>query len=256
MIRKTYSRWRDRTVFLIDRWRYRNSSVPPLVFVGDSHVNYFRHAAKANAFGRRRIGVCAGAGATAVGLRNPNAKTDALKRFSEYLADWPPETIVVIHLGEVDCGFVIWYRAAKYHDSIERQVNESITAYFGFVDSLAARGYRRVIVTGATLPTIADGQYSGEVANARREVTASLAERTQLTLHYNKRLHEEALARDIPFVDISDDLIDSVTGVVKAEFRNANPLNHHLDHARAAASWAQKLRPVLADYNARASNAS
>lgn len=245
MIRRIGARLGERVSFLLDRWRYSGSSLPPLVFLGDSHVNYFVHAAKRGDFGDRRHGARAVAGATAVGLRNPQAKTNALALFSDYLRKWPLNSIVVIHLGEVDCGFVIWYRHRKYRDGIDRQLAESIAAYFSFVDDAVARGYRNIVITGATVPTIRDGQDWGEVAHARREVTASLAERTALTLRYNAKLKENAAARGLPFVDISSEVVDAETGVVKPVFRNANPLDHHLDRERAAERWAERLNEIL-----------
>jgi hypothetical protein len=245
VIRRIRARVREHASFLLDRWQYANSRLPPLVFLGDSHVTYFVHAAKRGQFGARRHGARAVAGATAVGLRNPQAKTNALQIFSDYLRKWPPESVVIVHLGEVDCGFVIWYRNQKYRDGIERQLDDSIAAYFSFVDDAIARGYRNVVITGATVPTIQDDQDWGEVAHARREVTASLAQRTALTFRYNARLKEQAEARGLPFVDISSEIVDAETGVVKPAFRNANPLDHHLDRERAAERWADRLNAVL-----------
>jgi hypothetical protein len=245
MMRRLRARLGAQLRFIHDRWRYRNSPLPPLVFIGDSHANYFRHAAAQGYFGRRRVGCCAVAGATAVGLRNPNAKTNALARLSAYLRKWPPRSVIVIQLGEVDCGFVIWYRDRKYRDGVETQLEESIAAYFAFVDATMARGHRRIVVTGASMPTIEDGQDWGEVANARREVTASLQDRVALTRRYNERLRAEAARRGLPFIDISDEVLDPATGTVRHAFRNANPLDHHLDWDRAARSWAARLNAVL-----------
>jgi hypothetical protein len=248
MVRRDIAKWRDRMPLLLDRW-LPSRGRPILAFLGDSHVDYFSHAARRGYFGRRRYGACAIAGATAVGLRNPNGKTNAVAILTGYLTGLRPDAIVVVQMGEVDCGFVIWYRAEKYGDGIDRQMEESVAGYFSFVDHAIARGYRHVVVTGATLPTIADDQNWGEVANLRREVRATLAERTALTLRYNARLAEQASRRSLPFVDIAAELLDPQTGVVRREFLNPDPLNHHLDKERAALSWARALSPLLGAFD-------
>ncbi len=208
--------------------------------VGDSHIDAFRHAA---AHGKI-LAPCRFTqvkGATAVGLRNPNSKTDAMAQFRAGLLPKPDDAIPVFQLGEVDCGFVIWYRARKYGEAIERQVQQSIAAYFDFVDALVAGGYPHVVVTGAVVPTIRDGLDWGEVANARREVTATLFERTALTLSYNDRLRQGATARGLSYIDISSDVIDPATGVVSDVYRNPDPSDHHLDPDKAGSLWAEKL---------------
>ncbi len=103
----------------------------PLLFLGDSHIMYFQKAAESGLFGARESQFCVVSGATAVGLRNPNlSQTNALAQFREKLATVTPPVAVVIQLGEVDCGFVIWYRARKYAESIQMQMQQSIDAYF------------------------------------------------------------------------------------------------------------------------------
>ena len=211
----------------------------PLAFLGDSHITYFRSAAERGLFGSRAISVCEVGGATAVGLRNPNSATNALQIFRQALGQLEPGTILVLHLGEVDCGFVIWYRAQKYGEPVERQVEESLDAYFSFVDDARAAGFSRII-TGATLPTIRDDQDWGEVANARREVTASLRQRTELTLSYNRELHRRAEARGLAYIDITEEALDPATGLVREAFRHSDPCNHHLDESLVGFLWASR----------------
>lgn len=113
----------------------------PVFYLGDSHVRYFRAAANFGLLSPYEVSGLEVGGATAVGMRNPNAKTNALARFRDWVRDKPRDGILVIHLGEVDCGFVIWYRALKYNESIENQVSESINAYFEFVDELVRKAF-------------------------------------------------------------------------------------------------------------------
>ena len=208
--------------------------------VGDSHISAFRHASQAGLI-KRSCRFTEIGGATAVGLRNPNSLTDAVSAFKSALRSSDRETTPVIHLGEVDCGFVIWYRAQKYGDDVEWQFEQSIAAYFDFVDDLLNSGFCGVVITGATVPTIRDGQDWGAIANKRREVQVSLAERTQLTMRYNARLRTEASYRRATFVDIAEHVIDCATGVVSDSYRHPNPANHHLDPAKSGSLWAEKL---------------
>lgn len=221
------------------------ASSAPLLFLGDSHLAYFRSAAQSKRFGPRVVQFCEVGGATAVGLRNPNSKTNALGVFRHVLTIARPGSIIVIQLGEVDCGFVIWYRAEKYGEGIESQMDESIASYFAFVDEAIELGFQRIIVTGATLPTIRDGQDWGGIANLRREVTATLRERTELTLAYNRELERNAEQRSLLYVDITADVLDPVTGVVRDEFRNADSRNHHLDYEQAAGCWVRQLERLV-----------
>lgn len=212
--------------------------------IGDSHIEAIIRAAEQGLLNRFALVKKVG-GATAVGLRNPNSHTDALAKFRAVLLPARRDCIPIIQLGEVDCGFVIWYRAAKFGESVETQMDESLAAYFSFVDGLRREGYPTIVVTAPILPTIRDGQDWGEVANARREVTATLQQRTKLTLRYIEALRDGARLRDLPFVDLTPDLLDSSTGVVAEAYRHPNPTNHHLDPEKAAILWARHLNSLF-----------
>lgn len=219
-------------------------STHDLLFLGDSHLEAFKHAADNGLIPNNCSFVSVG-GATAIGLRNPNSATDALKTFRAKAIPALPNTIPIIHLGEVDCGFVIWWRAKKHGEAIESQMSASIAAYFEFVDLLLEAGYPSVLITGATVPTIRDGADFGEVANKRREVDATLLERTRLTLQYNRHLEKGARARRVPYVDIAGHVLDPRTGTILNEFRNTNPLDHHLAPEKAGPLWADQIIRAL-----------
>lgn len=224
----------------------------PVYHLGDSHVRYFKKAAKLGLLSPHELSGVEVGGATAVGMRNPNAKTNALGRLRDWIRDKPRKAIVVLHLGEVDCGYVIWYRADKYDEPVEQQMRNSIDAYFEFVDELRGLGFRRIIITGATLPTITDDDQVGEVVAKRSSITATQRERTDLTLRYNAALRHEAEARSLPYVDIDDDVLDPGTGVVHERMRNPNPKDHHMNGPVAAVHWARALRGAIATYQAPA----
>jgi hypothetical protein len=217
----------------------------PLLFLGDSHVHAFRVAKLMGLLGPRECAFLDIAGATAAGLANDLSATGARTRFLAALAE-NPDAGVILHLGEVDCGFVIWWRAQTHGTDVARQREASVAAYLAFVDEVLAMGRRRLLLAGTVLPTIRQGTDYGEVATLRREVRASLAERTRLTLEFNQAVREGAMARRLPYCDITGAILDPETGTIRDEFRHPIPHDHHLHPQRAAAAWAACLRQALA----------
>jgi hypothetical protein len=220
----------------------------PLLFVGDSHLRYFRFAQKIGLLFPYTVECCEVGGATAIGMRNPNSKTNAIDIFKKWLAPRDRNSIVVIHLGEVDCGFVIWYRAKKYAETVEIQLQQTVAAYFEFVDNLQKEGFHRIIVTGATQPTISDADQLTGVMKQRNSVKPSQCLRTSLTCNYNQHLQRESFERGLPFADITADALDASTGLTKINFRNKIPNDHHMDNLYAGVAWAQALNRSLLSY--------
>jgi hypothetical protein len=169
-------------------------------------------------------------GATALGLRNPNSKTNALKTFkSKILKIKSKDRPMIFQLGEVDTGFVMWYRAMKYEEKIEVQLEDTIKVYFEFLDWTKDLGFKDIIVVSSPLPTIKDNQEWGEVANLRKAVKASQVERTNLTFEYNNRLKEECVKRGFTFLDCDEHLTNKQTSLIDNKFLNKDVNNHHLD---------------------------
>lgn len=214
-----------------------------LTFVGDSHVQYFSEVARKGYFLPRRSLFCEVGGATAAGMTNPMTLTNAVGQYREMLATLARPSIVVVQLGEVDCGFVIWYRAEKYGETIATQMQKSITSYRQFVEELLVLGHTPII-TGATLPTLRDTD-TGAVAAMRKEITATQLERTTLTLDYNEQLANMAASLGLAYVDVTRHMLDPATGLIRDSFRNADPEDHHLDLQAATEIWSRELAPVL-----------
>jgi hypothetical protein len=218
---------------------------PALHFIGDSHTEYLRNAVDHGYFAGSETTMCMVGGATAVGMRNPKSVTNALEKMLQSVVDLDRRTVIIMQLGEVDCGFVIWYRARKYGETIEHQLDAALAAYSSFVVKLLVLGFARIILTGATLPTIKDDHPWGEIADLRREISVSIQERTQLTLRYNQSLRIIAHQLGVGFVDISAALIDPATGIIKDAYRHPNPRNHHLHPVLGARLWGEHLTKAL-----------
>jgi hypothetical protein len=217
----------------------------PVLCLGDSHIRVFELIEETSLIPHARFELCWIAGATAQGIVNPNSQTHALREFEARLDRAPVSQTLVFQLGEVDCGFLIWYRAAKYGISIESQLESSLSNYCSFLDSVRARGFSELLVLSAPLPTVADGIRWGDVPNLRSEVTAPQRERTELTLTYNARLAERCLASGHRFVDVTSAQLDPKTGLIRRELLRPNPFNYHLDADRYARLIVRELGPML-----------
>lgn len=221
-----------------------SSLIKKKVYVfGDSHTEVF-YCLNTKISHENYYDVTWVGGATAVGMRNPNSKTNALKIFRDKI-----ETIenkdsdLIFQLGEVDTGFVIWYRSQKYNEPTSKQLDESIDAYFEFIDYVIEKGFSNISIVSAPLPTILDDQDWGEIANLRKEINASQRERTLLTIEYNNRLKQGCAERGITFLACDEYLLDSDSGLIKDSFRNQDKNNHHLD-IEAYSSIVEKLLAI------------
>lgn len=212
---------------------------PRLIAIGDSNANAILLASAFPGL-RATVNACVVPGATAQGLRNPNSRTVALQKFQERCDRARSWQTLSFLLGEVDCGFVIWYRAEKYGVSIESQTKRSLDAYLDLLSPQVQRGLRTLALS-VPLPTIRDDQDWGDVANARREIKASQRDRTELTLEYNARLSSECSRIGARFVDVTTPTLDPATGVIRDEYLNPIPTNHHL-HFR---KYAELIGPAI-----------
>lgn len=219
-----------------------------ILVLGDSHTSIFMEKAVSREFPGSFFNVINIGGATASGLANPNAKTQAYQRFREALADTTARRIIVM-LGEVDTGFIIWYRAKKYDESVEAVTEKAIAIYTQFLLEIKSRP-ASVLCISTPLPTIQDGTEWGEVATARKEVTASQAERTALTLHFNRQVERFCKENGIAFINLDGESLGS-DGLVKRELLNADRNDHHY----APQAYAPMLLgPLKAQLDLKASN--
>lgn len=213
-----------------------------VLVIGDSHAKIFRHWSFLLGMPAVHFQVCAVGGATASGLANPHSRTQAYNRFEAALASHPHDRLLV-QLGEVDTGFVIWYRAAKYQAGVEEMLDLAVQTYTEFLSRLGDPG--RLLVLSAPLPTIADDNAWGEVADLRKEVTASQQQRTELTLRFNARVAAFCRERGITHVNLDGDALGE-DGVVRRDLLHPDRNDHHYHPRRYAALIRARLAPHLA----------
>lgn len=200
-----------------------------ILVIGDSHVHVFKHVKKDKLLSRlffidyKSVG-----GATAQGVLNPGSKTDARRLFMQRVSEAKKFQHLIVQLGEVDCGFVIWYYAEKYGGSVEDQLARSIKNYSAFLEELSRFGFASITVMSAPLPTIQDGQDWGEIAKKRAEVTAKQIPRTNLTIKFNRKMFEVCLQNGYKYINHVPSMLDKTTQVVKQSFLNEDKNDHHL----------------------------
>lgn len=211
---------------------------------GDSHTNVFNYCNKKQKL--FSFNVCSVYGATAQGAVNPNSKTDALNIFQNKINSTPVDKILIM-LGEVDCGFVIWVRSKKYNINVDDQINVSVNNLFTFVNNIVAtKKYTNndIIICGSILPTIKDSTDKNFLSGVRSEVDVSQYERTKKTIEYNNLLKEKCNVYGYNYIDITDFLLGD-DGIVKDEFLNSNPYDHHLENEKTYELWLSKLKNIV-----------
>lgn len=202
----------------------QGSLAEEVLVLGDSHARVFGSARVRARFPHVYLNVVTVSGATASGLANPNSKTQAYGTFERALGRTRARTVVVM-LGEVDTGFVIWYRAAKYGVPVEAAFATTLETYEGFIRSVRARGFATVCVS-APLPTITDGTAWGDVANERRAVTATQRERTALTVAFNAEVARFCRAEGVTHINLDARSLGP-DGLVRGDLLNRNRADHH-----------------------------
>lgn len=218
-----------------------------IICAGDSHTAVFHYINCSVWFSGYYFKTLVVHGATASGIQNPNSKTNAKIRFDDFLvAHKNKNNTVLFQLGEVDCGFVIWYRSDKYGICLDDQLKDTLKKYQDYIISQLVN-FRKIIVMSAVLPTIQDGQDFGYVANLRKEIKANLQERTNLTMNFNKKMKEFCENNNISFLDIENDCFDKNTNTVKKQLLNDNVLDHHLSNKKLTPIIIKRLNKLFAN---------
>jgi lysophospholipase L1-like esterase len=220
----------------------RISSKKKVLVLGDSHTWIFENEKFKSRYQNdfniyvQRVG-----GATISGLTNPNSATNAKQLFEYAYRSVSPE-VVILQLGEVDIGFVIWYRAQKHEVNIEDAFARCIENYGNFIQRCA--GKEKTIVISTPLPTIKDDQDWGDIANARREVNANQRARTEMTLRFNKEIKTLAKKLGALYLDLDSQSIGP-DSLVAPFLLNADKNNHHYQEDVYLNIVMEHLEPIL-----------
>lgn len=208
-----------------------------ILVLGDSHVEVFSNRQFVQAFPRTYFDVCSVGGATASGLENPRSKTQAFQVFDKALNERKYNTIITM-LGEVDTGFVIWYRAQKYNVDVMEMFDQAVNNYVTFLNKV--KGFANLTVISTPLPTI-DDESTGEIVHARKEIVTTQKDRTELTLRFNQQMEQFCKKQNIKYINL-DDASLGTQGIVKQELKNKDPKDHHYDFDQYATLIISKLK--------------
>lgn len=205
-----------------------------IVCIGDSHAAVFKQI--------KNTLVLSIPGATNMGIKNPHSKTKARPIIDNFLKkNLKKNDTLIFLMGEVDCGFVIWYRKEKYNDTLESQLKESINNYFDLILSYKDK-CDNILVCDVPPPTIRDNnRVIGDVANKRMGIKASQIERTKLTKIYNNLISKFCEKNNFTHLKYLKDLLNE-DGIVDDFYMNKNPKDHHLDSDKFSKILKQKLK--------------
>mgnify|MGYP000583064958 CR=1 FL=1 len=199
-----------------------------VLVLGDSHSAVFDNSLwknKAIYFSWNTVVVH---GATLSGLNNPNSQTREFDKFFNALKNFKYDAVVTL-LGEVDCGFVIWYYAQRDDINVYKAAEKAIENYKNLLIEASAKA--KTFVISAPLPTIGGNETHGNVAQERSKIKSTQEERTKLTLYFNKKIHEFCLSNNIEFVDL-DSVSMGENGLISNTLINQNKSDHHYNNNR------------------------
>jgi len=218
-----------------------------ILVLGDSHCDVFNYCNTKQQ--KINFEVTIVGGATAQGSVNPNSNTNALNLFKEKLnnINYKDYRYIIINLGEVDCGYLIWYRKNKYDISIEEQIKITTDNLFNFIYSEILPYFEssKIIINGSILPTIKDNTDKKYMSGARSEVNESQINRTLLTLQYNDILKKRSSENGYNYIDITQYILDSETKIVDTKFLNKDIYDHHLDNETTYNLWMDELSKII-----------
>lgn len=194
---------------------------------GDSHTEVFSYinlTRKEELFKIVRVD-----GATALGMVHPKSKTNALELFMREINGLHKKSRLIFLLGEVDLGFLLWYRNIKLNLDVSHEMEISISNYITFLSKLKQRGFKNIYVMSPSPPCISDDFIETQMNLLRREIKINQVERVKLAKVYNETLKTKVLELRMGFIDLFPMLIDEQAHVVKKEYIKDDKNDHHLE---------------------------
>jgi len=196
---------------------------------------------------------------SAHGLTNQNSRLQAAASLVHAVTHVPCQWLFVV-AGQVDIDFVYYYRRLLNPSlTFEQQTDTSATRLVSFLESVMEERAvtvprEQVVVHGVHPPPLDDTLHLQAIRHHMQKNAIGLAmaekleipthrERTAMSLAFNRRLRAEVTAAGFRFADISSELIDSFTGVVKDCFKRTQSyteLEIHLDDDSIAPLYLQE----------------
>lgn len=193
--------------------------------VGDSHTRAFQIARRYTK--RTLITTTIVRGASARGIGSSQSQTGARSQFLRTLEKVPQTHAVLVCMGEVDVGHLLWRLARDRDQDIQELMETSITRLMDFVSMLERRP---VIIAGVTPPTVVDYRLVRGGNRLRSELLIPWQERSDLAKSWNTELRSWCEDAGHIYLDCYDMAVDQTTGRVSELFAPVDPADHHLNH--------------------------
>ena len=148
----------------------------------------------------------------------------------------------IVNLGEVDTGFVIWYRAQKNECDVQDMLDAAVINYQCLLDEIGNKS--KVICISAPLPTIKDEQNWGDVANLRNKIKTKQLAMTELTIKFNKKIESYCAEKKYFYMNLDRESL-SQKGVLRDIFIHPNPTDHHYNPKYYVEIIVDKLKVIL-----------
>jgi hypothetical protein len=201
-----------------------------IMFIGDSHTNIFTNKNIKNALRGKTSTVLSVNGATARGIQNPDSKTNARKLFIRLLTLANRKSPIIIGLGEVDCGFLVWYKSKRNKTSAQSELIKSIENYKRFLLRIKIKmGFNNLIVYNVVLPSVKKYDPIIYKWSPRKNIHIGIKKRTGITQHFNKEIKKFCNMNNIKFIDLDKYLLNKKTGIINEKFVNKKTNDHHLN---------------------------
>ncbi len=216
-----------------------------ILVIGDSHGGVFEYCFDHDLLAPHLVNCEIVAGATAYGLNNDQSATGAWQKFTVALDRFSRFDVVVIVLGECDCSYALWKKAESLHLPPVELIPRSLQGIRRLIDRVKKnQAVRRIVLAGASLPSIEDGMAAVQENLLRREIAASQKERTELVLEFNRRLVALADELGVAYFDLTAETMNTESGLLDRRYV-AGADDHHLSHPGSGLLWAKALRGVL-----------
>lgn len=193
--------------------------------IGDSHTRIIDYVDRQRLLEGYRLASYDVRGATAAGAGNPRSATGFSKRVSKRLSLASRRHMVVVCLGEVDCGYLIWQRQ---NDSVKANVQRSVDGLEKLL-TLVCANHPSSLVTmlGAPLPVLETHEFKdGDLVETRGQVKATVYERQRATVLYNELASSLCARLGIKYADTNERerSVDGWPGSIRRPERG----DHHL----------------------------
>jgi len=218
-----------------------------ILVLGDSHSEVWSFIKKRNLCSDVTFNIKTVAGATAYGCGNPNSKTESYKIFKETIKQNTDSDYVMIMLGEVDCGFLIWYKSQTLNIDVPTILKQTIDKYQEFIQDVVQEYFlpEQIILLDSSLPVIKDQTDKKFLTGARSQVSASISDRIDLTLEFNLVLNDLALKFGYNRLGITEHILDKDLKQVHSKFLKDDPYDHHVSSKAVAKIWSSELEKFL-----------